>query len=344
VFTRSCKSRSQALTALSLSVLVALGTSSRLAFAQTKPPSTPAAAPVAAPAAAPTAPLAESLRGMARADYAAARILYEDGDYSGALTKLQAAYDASRDPRLLWNMAACEKALRHYVNVLSLLERYASEGAQLITDDERRATAELVETVQAFVNQLTLEVQPEGVDVLVDGVKLGTTPLAAPLRLDMGKRQLRLEKAGFLPHEEEVDLAGGKSATLTASLAPEVHEGLLRIVSDPSAVITVDGHVVGTATWSGRLPSGAHSVHVSATGKLAHQTEVVVKDHDTSSLLVNLVAEAQAPLLRRDSNNTVWWVVGGVALAGAGLGAYLLLRPGEDPRQPDLGSWGGFEL
>lgn len=281
---------------------------------------------------------------MARADYAAARILYEDGDYPGALTKLQAAYDASQDPRLLWNMAACEKALRHYVSVLSLLERYASEGAQLITDEERAATAQLVETVRAFVNQLTLEVQPDGADVLVDGVKLATTPLPAPLRLDMGKRQLRVEKAGFLPHEEEVDLAGGKSATLAVSLAPEVHEGLLRIVSDPSAVITVDGHVVGTATWSGTLPSGSHSVHVSAHGKQPHQTEVVVKDHDTSSLVVNLVAEAPAALLRRDSSNAVWWVVGGVALAGAGLGAYLLLRPGEDPRQPDLGSWGGFEL
>jgi len=281
---------------------------------------------------------------MARADYAAARILYEDGDFAGALTKLQAAYDASKDPRLLWNMAACEKALRHYVSVLTLLERYASEGAQLITDEERQATSELVETVQAFVNQLTLEVQPDGVDVLVDGAKLATTPLSAPLRLDMGKRQLRLEKPGFLPHEEEVDLAGGKSATLQVTLAPEVHEGILRIVSDPSAVLSVDGHVVGTATWSGTLPSGTHSVHVSATGKQPHQTEVVIKDHDTSSLVVNLVAEAPAPLLRPDSNHAVWWVVGGVALAGAGLGAYLLLRPGDTPAQPDLGSWGGFEL
>jgi len=322
-------------------LLLALGTSSNLALAQSKPPPTTSPALPASPQ---PAPLAESLRGMARADYAAARILYEDGDYAGALTKLQAAYDASKDPRLLWNMAACEKALRHYVSVLTLLERYASEGAQLITDEERQATALLVETVQAFVNQLTLEVQPDGVLVLVDGVRLGTTPLSEPLRLDMGKRQLRLEKSGFLPHEAEVDLAGGKSASLSLTLTPEVHEGALRIVSDPSAVITVDGHVVGTATWSGTLPSGTHSVHVAANGKRPHQTEVVVKDHDTSSLVVNLVAEGPAPLLGRNSNNTVWWVVGGVALAGAGLGTYLLLRPGDDPRQPDLGSWGGFEL
>jgi PEGA domain len=327
-------------TALAVSVCLAATTRVHSARAQT-----PAGAAAPAPTS-PPAPLAESLRGMARADYAAARILYEDGDYPGALTKLQAAYDASKDPRLLWNMAACEKALRHYVSVLRLLERYASEGAQLISEEERQATAQLVETVQAFVNELTLQVQPDGVDVLVDGVLLGTTPLSAPLRLDMGKRRLRLEKAGFVPHEQEVDLAGGKSATIELSLAPEVHEGTLRVVSDPRAVISVDGHVVGTATWSGTLPSGAHSVHVSAPGKQPHQTEVVIKDHDTSSLLVNLVEEAQRPLLapRDPSLNTVWWVVGGIALAGAGLGTYFLLRPSDDPRQPELGSWGGFEL
>lgn len=339
-------------TAGALSFCLALGSLPGTAFAQGKAaqgkaaaaraasPATPAATSEAAPA--PPAPLAESLRGMARADYAAARILYEDGDYAGALTKLQSAYDASKDPRLLWNMAACEKALRHYVSVLDLLERYASEGAQLISDEERQATAQLVETVQAFVNQLTVDVAPDGADVLVDGVKLGTTPLPAPLRLDMGKRLLRVEKAGYLPHEEEVDLPGGKSASLSVKLAPEVHEGMLRVVSDPAAVISIDGHVVGTATWSGTLPSGAHSVHVSATGKLPHQTEVVIKDHDTSSLVVNLVSEAPPPMAH--PSNTVWWILGGVALAGAGLSTYLLLRPGDPPRQPDLGSWGGFEL
>ena len=335
--------RWRAATAAALSSCLALGSLPGTALAQGKPAAPAPAAPTA-PAAAPAAPapLAESLRGMARADYAAARILYEDGDYAGALTKLQSAYDASKDPRLLWNMAACEKALRHYVSVLDLLERYASQGSHLISEEERQATAQLVETVQAFVNQLTLEVAPDGADVLVDGAKLGTTPLPGPLRLDMGKRLLRIEKPGYLPHEREVDLPGGKSASLSVQLAPEVHEGVLRVVSDPAAVISIDGHVVGTATWSGTLPSGAHSVHVSATGKLPHQTEVVIKDHDTSSVVVNLVSEAPAPMAH--PSTTIWWVLGGVALAGAGLSAYLLARPGDPPRQPDLGSWGGFEL
>jgi PEGA domain-containing protein len=297
------------------------------------------------PSAAP-APLAESLQGMARADYAAARILYEDGDYPGALTKLESAYAASKDPRLLWNMAACAKALRHYASVIDLLERYLVEGSRMIGTEEREATSQLVETVQEFVNELRLDVQPEGVDVWVDGSKLVTTPLARPLRLDMGKRQLRLEKPGFQTYTTELDLAGGKSVDMKVTLAPEVHEGTLRVVSDPSAVISIDGHVVGTASWSGPLSSGVHRVSVSANGKQSYDTDVIVKDHDTNALHVNLQDEPKNVLLRQNepSGSALWWVVGGVALAGAGVGAYFLMRPDSEPTGPDGYTWAKIDL
>jgi hypothetical protein len=306
-------------------------------------PATGPAAP-AATAPSPALPLAEALHGVARADYAAARILYDDGDYAGAYTKLESAYTASKDARLLWNMAACEKAQRHYANVIALLERYLKEGSALIGDEERKATHDLVATVREFVNELRLSVQPDGTDILVDGVKAGSAPLAGSLWVDMGRRQLSFQKPGFVTNEREVDLPGGKQLDLQVSLEPERHEGTLRIVSDPSAVIAVDGHVVGTGTWVGQLPSGSHSVQLSEKGKHSHQTELVIKDNDTSSLQVNLVSEAPGAALRESRGTALWWVLGGVAVAGASVGAYFLLRPNDQTRQPELGSWGGFEL
>lgn len=339
--------------ALFLALSLAAGWPAQRAFAQVagEPPAPPAPSEAGAPAApapgepsAPAAPLAESLRGAARADYAAARILYEDGDYAGAYTKLEAAYRASKDPRLLWNMAACEKALRHYASVMNLLERYLSESGALIGDDERQATRDLVATVREFVNELTLDVQPEGVDVYVDGVKAATTPLAGPLRVDMGRRVLRFQRPGFVPHEREMDLAGGKSVAVQVRLAVEVHEGTLRIVSDPSAVISIDGRVVGTAQWVGKLASGPHTVHVTAAGKQPYKTDVVVKDRDTTSLHVNLIDEPHAAGPAAGSSGPLWWIVGGIALAGAGVGGYLLLNSGDGPAQPAPGTLGGIDL
>jgi len=241
---------------------------------------------------------------------------------------------------LLWNMAACEKAQRHYASVIVLLERYLAEGSQLITEEERQATGELLQTVRGFVNELSLRVEPDGADVFIDGAKVGTTPLSGPLRLDMGRRHLALEKSGFVRHEAEIDLAGGKSLALDVTLKAEVHEGTLRIVSDPSAVIRVDGHVVGTAAWVGQLPSGSHSVNVSATGKQTQQMEVLIKDHDTNSLHLYLVDETKTPMLAESSNTALWWVLGGLVVAGASVGGYMLLRPGDDPRANDSGTWG----
>ena len=87
-------------------------------------------------------------------------------------------------------------------------------------------------------------------------------------------------------------------------------------------------------------------MHVTADGKQTYQTEVAVKDNDTASLHVNLQDQPRNVLLRQESSsNAVWWVVGGVALAaGAGVGAYFLMRPDSDPTRPDYGTLGGTEL
>jgi hypothetical protein len=297
----------------------------------------PSTAPNAAPA--PVLPLAESLTGSARDDYAAARLLYQDGDFAGAFTKLESAHLGSKDPRLLWNMAACEKALRHYANVIVLLERYLAEGKLVITDEERRATRDLVQTVQQFVNELTLRVSPDGADVFIDDNKVGTTPLAGPLWLDMGRRRLTVQKTDFVRHDAELDLAGGKSLTLDVVLQAEVHQGTLSVVSDPDALIRVDGKVVGTAAWVGNLPSGAHNIEVSAPGKRTNTTAVQVKDHETATLHLNLLE----PDSTKGGSNALWWVLGGVALAGASVGGYLLLKPGDGPAQ-ESGTWGLTEL
>src|SRR5262249_29738922 len=58
--------------------------------------------------------LGESLSGLAKGEYAAGRALFDDGDFANARVKFQSALDLSNDPRLLWNIGACERGLHHY--------------------------------------------------------------------------------------------------------------------------------------------------------------------------------------------------------------------------------------
>ena len=129
-----------------------------------RPAAPSAATPPAPPAPLPPfkKPLAETLTGMARAEYEAGRLLYADGDYAGAALKFQLAYEQSKDPRLLWNMAACEKNLRHYAKVVELVERYIAEGGTRLKPEDRAEADALLGTVRAFISTVTLDVQPEG--------------------------------------------------------------------------------------------------------------------------------------------------------------------------------------
>src|SRR5262245_19046704 len=83
------------------------------------------------------APLSEALTGSAKAEYDAGKILYADGDYAGAALKFGSAYDLSKDPRLLWNMAGAEKNHRHYARVEQLVKRYVSESGAAVNEADR---------------------------------------------------------------------------------------------------------------------------------------------------------------------------------------------------------------
>src|SRR4051812_38602326 len=81
--------------------------------------------------------LSASLSGEAKALYELGRARFSDGDVAAALAKFQRAHELSQDPRLLWNVAACEAALKHYARAMSLVDRYLAGAASMISDRDR---------------------------------------------------------------------------------------------------------------------------------------------------------------------------------------------------------------
>jgi hypothetical protein len=241
-------------------------------------------------------PLAQSLSGQAKADYDAARLLYADGDFAGALVKFSSAYDQSHDPRLLWNMGACEKNLRHYAKVLTLVRRYQAEGGALLTEQDHQEARTLASTVEAFTAQLKLTVNEPGASVFIDDESIGVTPLPAPVIVDIGTRRLKVEKAGFVTYQQQVSIGGSREVPLDVQLAKQVHEGKLTVKTEPGASITIDGKPVGSGSWSGSLGSGGHALAVKAPGTLPYQSEVVIQDGETRVVDVALTRlPAQTP-------------------------------------------------
>ncbi len=298
--------------------------------AHAEPPVPPPPAPPTPPSAAPEAEkkpsLAASLSGAARSEYEAATLLFDDKDYSGALVKYRNAWEAAKDPRLLWNMAACEKNLRRYAKAIRLLERYLAEGKDTLTPDEVREARDVSAALQAFATKVRVTVDEPGASIFVDAESVATSPTPEPLLVDLGDRRVRVQKAGFVTYEKMLTVSGAGQIDLHVHLEPERHEGKLVVKTGADGLVALDGKVIGKGDWAGTVQSGGHTLRITSDGMRPYQSEILVQDNQTRT--VDVVLEP-AP-----KGTPTWlWIAGGVVLAsGIAVAAVFVFQPGETLR------------
>ena len=324
-------------------VLLALAASAGVAHAQPKP--APASKPARAPAKpgkpdpTPAGPpsLADSLNGEPKADYDAAKLLYGNGDYAGALVKFTAAYDKSKDPRLLWNIAACEKNLHHYASVLAYLRRYLAEGSAVLSDAEKVDAEALVKFIQPLTAALDLSVSESGARVYVDDALVGETPLAAPLVVDVGPCKIRIEKEGFEPYREALTIGDSPRIKIVAKLQKAITDATIVVyTARPNDPIYIDGALRGAGTWKGTVPGGTHSLRVSAPPMRPYEGDFSVRDGESKTIALTLEYEPSKPSVRVPT----WVWIGGAALVVVGgvVGGYFLFKPSDHPAATPVGT------
>jgi len=300
-----------------------LGLAATAVRAQTAPTEPAAVAP----------PLAASLGGQAKIDYEAGRILVADKDFAGALVKFQEAFVKSGDLRLLWNMAVCEKNLRHYSNVLDLLERYQREGDAGMTEAHRKEVKDVVDTVRTLITNVRISVDQADASIFVDERLVGKTPLPGPLRIDLGKRRIRVSKPGFIDQSMVQEFAGGSSLSLSFALKPKPTEARLTISVDEAGMISIDGAAMGERYWQGSLPAGEHLIHVAAPGMQPYNKEMVLVAGQARMIHITLVPE-------KSGVPAYVWIGAGVLVAGGlATGAYFLFANSSERPAPDVGTW-----
>ncbi len=284
----------------------------------------PAGAPpdaVPAPAVAP-APLAASLTGEAKTEYESGKNLFEIGDFRGALLKFAHAFDLSAEPRLLWNMAACEKEAHRYARAVNLVERYLKTGGEKITPEARANATGTLEALKGLYSRVTVEGAPTDAKLYVDDEAV-ELPFDMKVPLDVGTRRLRFEHPDFEPLTRSLEITGGKDESVTVEMQP-LPAGRLAVVASPGDTIVVDGKVVGTERWESRVQPGQHTLRVTAVGKKPYEATVQVTGEGIRTIQVSLQEQKKSAL---------WpYIVGGLALAsGAAVGGYFIFKPEDQP-------------
>jgi PEGA domain-containing protein len=144
-----------------------------------------------------------------------ARTLFAAGAFSEASAAFADAYAKTRDPRDLWNLAACEAKLAHWSKTRSALRDYAASPA--VGGADRNEATSVVEELRPLVSTLALTVNEAGTDVILDGDSLGVTPLA-PFEVDVGTHGLLVRKTGFQEDTQRFDVESGKDLKIDVRL------------------------------------------------------------------------------------------------------------------------------
>jgi hypothetical protein len=283
------------------------------------------------------APLGESLSGPAKDAYVSAQILLNNDDFAGALKKYGQAYDLSRDPRLLFNMAVCARSLRAYAQMQSLLTRYVREAGAAMTAQDKADVDSALGAIRNLVGTVRLAVTEADAAVAVDGVVVGTTPLANPLIVDLGAHKLSVTKAGFQSADQAMDIQGGTEVAVAITLIAQRHLAQLIVTSDDDATVRIDDTLPAKGRFDGQVASGLHDVRVTEHGKVDYRAQVDLKDGETRTLQVTLESE---------KHGAVWpWIVGGAAVvAGAVVGGYFLFKSSPEASAPASGTFANVQL
>lgn len=261
-----------------------------------------------------------SLPPKADAEYQAGRILFQNGDYEGALPKFVLALEISKEPRVMLRIMATEMKRLRYTNALGWLTKFLDDPSPVIPALDKQEACDVARGIPQYIGAVRVVSPEAGATVLIDGVEVGTTPLKDVRRVDAGRAiEIQVRKPQFKELSWKLSVPAGKEVVIDADLKREIHEGRLVVETGAQHQIWLDGKSVGIGKWEGAVASGGHTLRVTGPGKQPNEREVTVKDDERRTVQVSLVDAAP-------SGPPAWlWIIGGAVLAGgAALGGALL--------------------
>jgi hypothetical protein len=217
--------------------------------------------------------------------------LRHDGQDVQALPFFQKAYEADRTPRTAGQLGLCELAVGYWLDAEVHLNEALASAEHPWVKRNLPSLRGALETARGNLGEVEVSATPPSGDVFIDHRKVGSLPLARPLRLEKGPHDLEVRADGRTVVKSVV-VAGGATQVVTFDLAPTAPPP----AAPPPLASQPPGELVGQAAE----PSVAVAAVADARGE----------DAATSGGPRRVAA----------------WVTGGVAVAALGLGVFETVR------------------
>lgn len=258
----------------------------------------------------PAGPVAADTKRKAMDHFETGLKLYEDGEFSLALIEFERAYSYIPDYRVLYNIGQVSIQLGRYARAARALQQYVTQGGASIAGSRLESVSTDLKMLQGRTAHLQVDCDVSGAEILMDDVRIATTPVSEPLLVDAGEHRLVVQKPGYVTRTERLVLAGRDEQRLQIALAelPKAAHAVER----PSAVPIAPNKPTksDTATtrtqllYVGAGATGLFAVGWGVTGYLGIRAAGDLHDElqhpTTEGALANLKQRAQGWLLASD--------------------------------------------
>jgi hypothetical protein len=254
--------------------------------------------------------------------------LYSDGALDAALAEFERAYELTLDYRVLYNIGRVQMERHRYVEAIDALERYLS-GPD-VAETRRVAVQGDIEKMRGRIGQLWVDSDVQGAELFVNGAAVGTLPLEAPIPVNPGACEIRLEKPGYKSVRQPLTVAGGDAPRINLPMTAAPQGSLGAASGDGGVTGPSKPHYNYTPFWISAVSAVALGGGAAVMGVLAldkrDQLSKELGDPPSNPTLVESL---------RDDGKLFAGVTDGLALgaivAGA-VGVYFLVDP---PKKKD---------
>lgn len=259
--------------------------------------------------------------------YERGQLLYDQGDYNGAVTELVAAYCLSPHylPLLAIGQAyerelEYEKAIAYFERFVLALPKDAKplQACDPDPQEQKQLIVARIKVLESLPAKVRVDTEPGNAHIVIanEARKEAESTSGKEIEVTGGRYTLTIEHEGFHTVTKEIVAEVGKPYTFFEKLEPR--RGRLRIhVVPEEARLFVDKRQVGTGVYEADLPGGRYTMSAESPDFLTDTREVaVLADRDTT-INVELTPMPQLGKRQLLVYGTVAGGVAGGTLSGA---------------------------
>lgn len=271
-------------------------------------------------------------------------LLYEQGDYKGAVEELVSAYCLSPHYLPLMSIGQAYERELEYEKAIAYFERFVlavPDDARPLTScdpdprEQKKLIAARIHVLENLPAKIRVNTEPANAHITIanEARKVADERSGKEIEIPGGRYTMTIEHAGFATVTREIVAEVGKPYTFFEKLEPR--RGQLRVHVEPEeARLFVDKLQVGTGAYSAEVPGGHYTISAEAPDWVTATREVEVIADSPAPTTVNIELAPQPQVGRRQllAYGTIAGGVAGGTLIGAQSNPYYIV----------LGVGGGF--